>query len=320
MLFSVGDLNQKISADSFTYYHCPSCSLVFLRPIPNDLSRYYDIDYPAYQKPQQEMLEKHVESERSKIELVKKYVTGGRLLEIGPSYGGFSYLAMKEGFDVQAIEMDSDCCAYLNEVVGVKCINTSGTADDIFAVLQELEPFQVITLWHVIEHLPDPLPILKALSAKLSPGGILVLAAPNPEGIEYKLFGKFWVHLDAPRHLYLITMSTMKACLKRFELEQVLISCRTDTDIALNNFGWFWISLEHLLKNVLLGKEQFISSSQTKGSYTSAMQSKKKKQFRPILRLFMGLCHLFYSLVIMPLAAIEGRGNSYTAVFKKPSQ
>src|SRR5512143_1623848 len=107
--FETKDRNRKISERSFVYHKCTSCRLIFLHPIPDDLSEYYPHVY--YPLPESlETLAKNAAGERYKIELVRRFVESGKLLEIGPATGGFAYLAKQAGFDVEAIEMDSRCC------------------------------------------------------------------------------------------------------------------------------------------------------------------------------------------------------------------
>ena len=62
--------------------------------------------------------------------------------------------------------------------------------------------FDCITLWHSLEHLRDPLEILRSVRKRLSPHGVLLVAVPDFGGIQSRLFGRKWYHLDVPRHLF----------------------------------------------------------------------------------------------------------------------
>ena len=199
LYFQSKDYNQNITQDAFDHYRCLQCKLIFIAPIPSHLSEYYPETYHSIPTTI-DCLKLASIHERYKIEIVKRYINNGRLLEIGPSYGSFPYLAKEAGFEVEAIEMSALCCKFLNEVVGVRAINS----DDPVHAMQYLESYDAITLWHVIEHLPRAWAVLDAICEKIKLGGILVIASVNPEAFQFHILGRYWLHLDAPRHVMLI--------------------------------------------------------------------------------------------------------------------
>jgi predicted SAM-dependent methyltransferase len=79
--------------------------------------------------------------------------------------------------------MDPACCRYLTERVGVTAI----CSDDPIAVLLTLGEARVVALWHVLEHLTDPLEILREATGKLEVGGVLAIAVPNPRSLQFRL-------------------------------------------------------------------------------------------------------------------------------------
>ncbi|MBC8074611.1 MAG: class I SAM-dependent methyltransferase [Chloroflexales bacterium] len=233
LAFRTRDYNRRLSDERFDYYRCARCGLLYLSPAPRDLGRYYPANYYAVPValPQ---LAAAADLERYKIDLVRQFVLAGRLLEIGPAYGSFAYLARQAGFAVETIEMDAACCRFLLEVVGVSAVCSS----DVPAALEVMQPFDVIALWHVIEHVPDPWRVLDAVAARLRPGGVVVIAAPNPDAFQLRLLGSHWAHVDAPRHLTLIPAALIEQALRPHGLHTVL---RTTTDpgsIGWNHFGW----------------------------------------------------------------------------------
>jgi hypothetical protein len=125
--FQTQDYNRRISTEIFNYYRCPSCGLIFIWPIPGNLADYYPEEY--YQLPTSDQLKSISEGERYKIDIVRRYVNSGKLLEIGPAYGLFAYLCKETGFEVEAIEMDARCCHFLEDVVGIRAINISNTCE-----------------------------------------------------------------------------------------------------------------------------------------------------------------------------------------------
>ena len=116
--FRVGDRNRRISDISFNYYQCPHCRFIFIDQPPKDLGRYYAGDY--YSLPDLAAdFERDAAPERYKIDIVKRFAPGGRLVEIGPARGNFCYLAKKAGFEVTAIERDRRCCDFIQRCLGI---------------------------------------------------------------------------------------------------------------------------------------------------------------------------------------------------------
>ncbi len=279
-LFSTKDYNRKVSRETFDYYRCPLCSLIFLWPIPGNLDDYYPKQY--YAIPQSlEKLEAGAEGERYKMEIVQRFASRTRLLEIGPAYGSFALLAKNAGFNVEAIEMDPECCKFLEGVVGIKTINSNDPSE----ALKPLEKYDVITLWHVIEHMTNPWSVLEMIAEKLLPGGILVIAAPNPYAFQFRILGRFWPHIDAPRHLELIPLPLLIKQLQLHGLNTLWTTTSDQGTLGWNTFGW-----EVFFANV---------------SNLRFVNRKLRKLGRLIGR------------ILGPIERMHGRGSAYTAVFRK---
>jgi len=137
--------------------------------------------------------------EAYKLDSILKYKKTGRLLEVGPWIGMFSSNAKDAGFDVTAIEMNENCVDFLQRVVGIRAIQSSEPAVTLSAMA---EKFDVIALWHSLEHLPDPWRLLQKAAESLLPGGVLLIAIPNIQSYDFSVLGAEWFPLDAPRHIY----------------------------------------------------------------------------------------------------------------------
>lgn len=233
LYFRTRDLNRGLSEEAFDYFRCPACELIFLSPIPANLGHYYPQSY--YTLPQSVAdLAAAARPEQYKVEIVRRFMPGGRLLEIGPGSGGFACLAKQAGYEVEAIEMDARVCRYLTDVIGVRAINSA----DVCAALKTTEPYHAITMWHNIEHLPNPLEAFAAAVDRLLPGGILVIAAPNPAAFQFKMLGRFWTHVDAPRHLYLIPLQLLTRRATELGLKTVWTTTDDSGGRGWNTFGW----------------------------------------------------------------------------------
>lgn len=278
--FRTKDRNRAISNEQFSYYSCPDCSLIFLSPIPKNLGDYYSEQYYLLPTSLRELAQS-AEAERYKIDLVKQFATQGRLLEIGPATGAFAYLAKEAGFEVETIEMNERCCKFIREVINIPAIQS----DDIVSSLKQTQPIDVIALWQVIEHLPDPWTALDAIAQHLQPGGFLILAAPNPAALQFRLLKKFWTHVDAPRHLELIPTQLLTEFMKKRGLKTVLTTTQDKGSLGWNRFGW---------------------------AYSLANFSSRR-----VLKKGLHLLGHVISRVLHSLERKNGFGSTYTMIFKK---
>lgn len=226
------DENHRVSSDVFTYAACKACGTIFLTDPPADLGRYYEADY--YDIPLLERLSSLAAKDRNKIEIVNRFATGKRLLEIGPAFGVFALQAKQHGYQVDVIEMDERCCAYLRDTVGVG-VTQSDAPDKAIATLP---PHDVIALWHVLEHLHSIPMVVEAAAANLTPGGVLVIATPNPDAAQFALMGAHWPHLDAPRHLALLPIETLKELGAKHGLKPAFVTTDDSDARSWNRFGW----------------------------------------------------------------------------------
>ena len=145
--FKTDDINQKMTPHTFVYNRCATCDLIFIDQTPENLSNYYGNNYSAYQRPDYSLDLQIAEQEQWKLDVVKQYSRGTKMLEIGPGVGGFSYFAKRAEYELDVIEMDEDCCNYLKNTIGV---NLAIHAADIpLAVSQIDKKYDVIVLWNI---------------------------------------------------------------------------------------------------------------------------------------------------------------------------
>jgi SAM-dependent methyltransferase len=120
-----------------------------------------------------------------------------RVLDIGCGSGQFLARLRRMGHECHGTELSPE--------TGARAARIPGLALQYGALTPETFPagsFDLISIWHVLEHLPDPDSVLRLCRAWLRPGGTLLLAVPNIDSWQARLFGGAWFHLDPPRHLY----------------------------------------------------------------------------------------------------------------------
>lgn len=276
------DYNRRVSDMEFRYSRCGRCGLVSLMNVLEDLAPFYAAEYHTLPRNDTE-IELGVEHDRYKIELVRRYVSGGRLLEIGPSWGAFCLIAKRAGFRVEAIELDPRCCEFLETKIGVRAIRDTDEA----AALARASIPDVIALWHTIEHLRDPWTLLTRAAERLAPGGVIVIATPNPAALQFRVLGRFWTHIDAPRHLHLLPATVLRERMRALGLAEELCTTRDAGSLRWNSFGWNWSLANHVTPRIM------------------------KRAVRLSGRVLAGL--------LAPVEGREGLGSAYTAVYRKPA-
>ena len=142
-------------------------------------------------------------------------VGGGALLDVGCGNGRFLILAQEMGWNVEGIDFDSQA---------VETARQRGLAVQLGGVeglSNEQEKYDVITLSHVIEHIPDPLNLLRDIYRLLKLGGRLWLETPNIISLGHARFGANWRGLEPPRHLVLFTPDSLCQALKQVGFEMI---------------------------------------------------------------------------------------------------
>lgn len=143
---------------------------------------------------------------------------GKRILDIGCGKGRFLEQAQKLGAEVSGVEPTRRSYDAARIRLGDAVRNTV-MADNLFAAGY----FDVVTMWHVFEHLSAPVSMLNICRRVLKPGGKLILAVPNCRGFIAMLGGPVWFNLDPPRHLVHYDVSSLTSLLRQagFEVEEV---------------------------------------------------------------------------------------------------
>jgi len=150
------------------------------------------------------------DAQQDKIALVRRHRTGGRLLDVGAGVGLFVRKAQAEGYDAQGLEISAHAVEK-----GIASLKVPLACGDFLTTDIPASHFDIVTFWHVFEHLADPQAILEKVHRILQSSGMIVIAVPNFGSIQSTLFRSRWYHLDVPRHLFHYTPKTLGALLER---------------------------------------------------------------------------------------------------------
>ncbi len=211
----------------FEIWECRECTFRFTQNIPgtDDMGAYYQSDnYISHTDTRKgfiNMLYHRVRKRTllGKLDLIRRYtgIQTGHLLDIGAGTGAFLYTMQQAGWKVSGIEPDagSRTRALDNYNIALqspeKLYETTGESVD------------VITLWHVLEHVHDIHGYMAAIKKTLKPGGTLIIAVPNYTCYDSRIYGKYWAAYDVPRHLWHFSPFSMKKLLNRHGLKTDLI-------------------------------------------------------------------------------------------------
>ena len=140
---------------------------------------------------------------------------GGDALDVGCGTGEFLLALRDRGWSVLGQEVNANAAGIAIEAgldVRTCSLDRCGF---------EAESFDLVTLWDVVEHLPDPVSTLREIRRILRPGGLLVLSTPDLKSLDSRLFAGWWHGLEIPRHLVLFGPETMRQALQRAGFEKV---------------------------------------------------------------------------------------------------
>jgi len=158
----------------FRVLECLNCRLVFVHPFPDiaTLAVHYDADYYRDWICQQK--NKRIRMWEGRLNKLEKRRQGEHLLDVGCGDGAFLKLAQERGWEISGTEHSSFAANYVSEALGIPVF-----CGEIFDAGYPENSFDVVTMWHVLEHLTDPKRYLREIHRILKPSGLLVIAVPN---------------------------------------------------------------------------------------------------------------------------------------------
>ena len=227
--FTAFDLSgESPGTEPFHYARCERCGTFELANVPSDLSAYYGPGY--YDQMDQSLTAAQAELSRGQLATFAPFVSKGRVIDIGPGMGAFLKQASGAFASRAAVERDQRCATLLR-ADGVEVVET----DQPVAGIANLAPADAVTMFHVIEHVPNPMELVDAAAAKLLPGGVLTIATPNPQSLSFRVCGRWWRHVDAPRHLYLLPLDVIKARAERHGLRLLTVTTTDPVGLLCNS-------------------------------------------------------------------------------------
>ena len=240
----------SVSQETFDLYHDEILDMLITHPQPSmeDLGKYYESeDYISHTDSKRSLFEKLYHfikniALKNKLNLINSLQSNkGRILDIGAGTGDFLSVAKSNGWQTTGVE-PSDRAKTIAINKGVSFVEQTSELEN--------HSFDVISMWHVLEHVPDLDKQIKELKRLLKPTGSLIIAVPNFKSFDAKHYGKFWAAYDVPIHFWHFSKTAIKVL---FEKEEIKLE-----KILPMKFDSFYVSL--LSEKYKSGKMNFIKA------------------------------------------------------------
>jgi 2-polyprenyl-3-methyl-5-hydroxy-6-metoxy-1,4-benzoquinol methylase len=214
LLLEAPDFQPGTAGLRFAVVQCHDCGLCFTNPRPSQASmaQFYPPLYrphhprSALRRRATPAFLKWSRNERKTL----PWHGQGRLLDFGCGNGSYLERMTKQGWQVTGLDTSPSAVARVRRGLGLHVLHGS-------LPHPQLRPgsFDVITMWQSLEHVHEPMQVLRQAHALLVPGGRLLVAAPNIDSLPFRWFGAAWFALDLPRHLIHFTPPTLTSMLER---------------------------------------------------------------------------------------------------------
>lgn len=205
--------DHSISGEFFPIWRCADCSFTFTQdaPAPEQIGPYYQSEeYISHSDTKAGLVNRLYHAAREymlgrKFQLLKSLVAGKKVLDYGTGTGYFVDYLQRKGYDAVGVEIAEEARNYGQQKFGIR-IHPPVFYEEQAA----LASYDAITMWHVLEHIYDPVFCLRRGKALLKEKGVLLVAVPNLTSSDAQHFGADWAAYDVPRHLWHFSPATLE--------------------------------------------------------------------------------------------------------------
>jgi len=232
-----GKAHIKYEIDDFHIVRCSRCDLIYVaEELGNqELAAYYSEAY--YTGAQSKGYADYVGRRelrkayfRSAMPTIKHHLASEvpRVLDVGCATGFFLEVAHEQGWKAQGVEVSTYAAEYARSQLSLDVL--TGTLAD---VKLPASTFDLITLWDVIEHVPDPFETLTLVYDLLRPDGLVIISTGDASGVTARFYGRRWALLAPPGHLFYFSRKTLFSMLRRTGFES--LSWQSDGAFLVND-------------------------------------------------------------------------------------
>lgn len=225
--------NSNLSIGSIKIYQCGACKSIYL----GQYGKYYDNELYAYYTKYSGETKDQVYNPLTKksylkvLKLLESYGGGKKVLDVGCGNGSFVDAAMEQGYNIKGIEL-SQTAVDIAQAFNLPVQNV-----DFFSSEIEASSFDVLTMFEVIEHLPEPVRFLKRAEQVVKPGGLIYLTTPNFKSLDRRVLGKNWNVFHREHLTYFTPATLMKAISANTRFEVLHVETRNVSGELIATFG-----------------------------------------------------------------------------------
>ncbi|MEO9662892.1 MAG: class I SAM-dependent methyltransferase [Maribacter dokdonensis] len=208
-----------VSKEKFRLEYLTETDMLVTQPIPENLSNYYESNnYISHTDEAKTLLEKVYQTVKKialkrKLSLINKYAnTSKTILDIGCGTGEFLTNARKNNWNTLGVEINDEA----RNKSSKKNITTYKFVEEV-----KSSQFNIITLWHVLEHLKDLNGTITKISSLLDTDGTLIIAVPNYKSYDANYYKEYWAAYDTPRHLWHFSQKSISTIFENHNLKVV---------------------------------------------------------------------------------------------------
>lgn len=223
ILCDSSDRSLLFQQGEWSVYRCDGCGLGVLDPRPDqeelkELYRrsYFDSHYDEGLGIDSPEMDRRLSQEKHRIRFFNGIKKKGSILDIGCGMGYFLYAGRRAGYEVEGMDISADSAAYVRDKLAIPV--KVGIVDEVD---YPLESFDIITMWHFLEHAREPGKYLQKAYGWLKPDGILVVDVPNYEGMDARKMWNNWANWSLPYHFYHFTPGTLRRLLAKHGFDTV---------------------------------------------------------------------------------------------------
>ncbi|MFY0600953.1 MAG: class I SAM-dependent methyltransferase [Cyclobacteriaceae bacterium] len=265
--------DHTVSNESFALVKCCKCQLVFTnpRPTPAEIGKYYKSqDYISHSNSSTNLINLVYKGVRNitlrhKKKIISKHIKTGDILDFGCGTGHFLNYMKKRGWAVKGVEPDENARAVAENYLQSQL---SSNIDEI----KKKEKFDIITAWHVLEHVHNLRDTLKSLRNRLKEEGYMFIALPNHNSFDAKYYKENWAAYDVPRHLYHFSQDSFLRLAKSVKLQLV--------DTIPMKFDSYYVSM--LSEKYQTGSNDYITAI-SRGNKSNSSAKTKNNEYSSLI-------------------------------------
>ena len=268
--------DHTVSGEKFELIYNSDLDMYKTHPQPKEeqLPAYYKSeDYISHTDSNKSVLDKMYQVVKNytlskKVKLIQSFhTTDLNLLDIGCGTGDLLKLAEKQNWKVSGVEPNEEARALAQN----KITDSNKIVSDLKDLINMSNQFDVITMWHVLEHVPNLDDYIDTIKKLLKPNGVLVVAVPNHKSFDANHYKEFWAAFDVPRHLWHFSQKSIKVIFHKHQMKvtQVLPMC----------FDSYYVSL--LSEKYKFGKSNY--STAFWNGFVSNWKARKSKEYSSLI-------------------------------------